>query len=184
MKLLYAVAYVLGSFRDSPAPRWAAGGCGALRITRPTKRSRGSASLPVRSQQVATLPCGLTEVVASAVGGRAAARPSHDFGPVVGLCCTHRCQGSVALPFWGKTETIIPHPPAQNKPGFCEFEVLRTRGSASLPALLATRKMRVVPVVCQRTRCPLAQVSRLEGGFPYTVTTRGDGSFQGSTSAR
>jgi len=55
---------------------------------RPTISRRSLDDRPTRrSQQVATLPCGLTEVVASAVGGRAAARPSHGFGPVVGARC-------------------------------------------------------------------------------------------------
>ena len=106
----YAVAYVLGSFRDSPAPRGTALGVwsGALRITRPTRWTRNSASLP----------CGLTEVLALVLAARSASAPYQNFGPVVGLCGTHRCQRSVASPSRGKTPTIIPHSLSQNKADF------------------------------------------------------------------
>ena len=105
-----------GSFRDSPAPR--------------------SAAVGLRSQQVATLPCGLTEVLALAVGNGHAGRVTlPGFGPVAGTRCrfspryrvtksrTRRCQRTSCSPVFRNATDYIPSPVRKQ----AENQILRNR---------------------------------------------------------
>ena len=102
----YAVAYVLGSFRDSPAPR-----IGAAVAGRPPYLAfRGSG-------------LGLGD-------GHAGRVTLPGFGPVAGTWCrfspryrvtksrTRRCQRTIFIPFFQERERLYPIPPAESKRDF------------------------------------------------------------------
>ena len=119
LSIRYAVAYVLGSFRDSPAPRCAVGfGGGALKITRPTMRSQRSG--PSQTVSPRFWP---------PIWRRS--RGTHDPTKTSAWWwaqgATHQCQRSVASPVWGKAEISIPHSFVWRKRGFWGIEVLRER---------------------------------------------------------